>query len=97
MKYRYQRIRFAKKATAPAAQTCYVVAYIRIASLDIMGVAFVMIVAFMPADKVHPKIALPAVCVVCFRLYCVVCHLLYTRGFHRVIHSKGDNLTRLTT
>ena len=59
MKYGYQCFHFAKEATVPAAQTCYIVAYICIASLDIVGIAFVMNVAFMPADKIYPKIALP--------------------------------------
>ena len=74
MQYRYQCFHFAKEATAPAAQTCYIVAYICIASLDIMGIAFVVNVSFMPADKIYPKIALPAVCVVFFCLYCIIYH-----------------------
>ena len=55
MKYGYQCFHFAKEATAPTVQTCYIVAYICIASLDIMGIAFVMNVAFMPAEKTTPR------------------------------------------
>jgi len=97
MEYSYQCLHFAKEATAPAAQTCYIVAYIGIASFDIMGIAFVVDVSFMPTDKIYSKIDLPTVCAVFFCLYCTIYHRLYARSIHRVIHSKSDNLARLPT